>query len=173
MTQEKWSSRQITDYAQRILKQIPSRASDRGLHVVDEPCIVMMALWSLLQWERKVGLVALEQLGVDSFDLARAVDRLLDEKKQEYPVVYDQQQQQGVLAKTGEPYQRWDFNLLVEPLLQRAEHEAQSLGHSYVGSEHVLLAIVGLADSALSTVLRQHSIDHARVRDAVVTVLQS
>ena len=47
--------RRITDSAQNILKHIPSRAAERGLHVVDDASIVMLALWSLLLWERKMG----------------------------------------------------------------------------------------------------------------------
>jgi ATP-dependent Clp protease ATP-binding subunit ClpA len=168
-----WSARHITDSAQRILEQIPYRSSDRGLHVVDGTSIVMMALWSLLLWERKVGRVALERMGVDPFDLARAVDRLLDEKAREHPVVYNRGRQQLVLANTRELYKSWDFDALLEPLLQRAEHEALELGHTYVGSEHLLLAIVRLADSTLSAVLQQHSIEHDRVREAVLGFLQT
>jgi hypothetical protein len=55
MPRDKWNVRHITDSAQRILEQIPTRASDRGLHVVDSGSIVMLALWSLLCWERKIG----------------------------------------------------------------------------------------------------------------------
>ena len=62
-----WGQRRITDEARHILEQIPSRAADRGLHVVDGTSIVMLALWSVLLWERKVGLVAPEQSGVDRF----------------------------------------------------------------------------------------------------------
>jgi ATP-dependent Clp protease ATP-binding subunit ClpA len=170
---EKWSARHITDATSCILEQIPARASDRGLHVVDESSIVMMALWSLLLWERKVGRVALEQMGVDPFDLARAVDRLLDEKADEHPLAYDAERQQAILVKTGELYQGWNFDTLLEPLLQRAEHEALALGHNYLGSEHLLLAVVRLACPLLGGVLRQHTIDHARVKEAILGVLQS
>ena len=45
-----WSQRRVTYSAQKILKQIPSRAAERGLHVVDDASIVMLALWSLLLW---------------------------------------------------------------------------------------------------------------------------
>jgi ATP-dependent Clp protease ATP-binding subunit ClpA len=172
MLDEKWCTRHFTDSAQRILKQIPSRASDRGLHVVDSSSIVTMALWSLLLWERKVGRVALERLDVDPFDLARDVDRLLDKKAKEHPVAYDRQTRQLVLTKTGELYQRWDFHALLEPLLQQAEHEALALGHNYVGSEHLLLAIIELADPALAAILSEHTIDHDRVRQAVLALLQ-
>jgi ATP-dependent Clp protease ATP-binding subunit ClpA len=172
MIDEKWSARHITDSAQRILRQISSRASDRGLNVVDGSSIVMMALWSLLLWERKVGRVALERLSVDPFDLARGVDRLLDAKAREHPVAYDSKRQQLVLVNTGEPYGGWDFDAALEPLLQQAEHEALELGHNYIGSEHLLLAIVRLADPALLGVLQQLSVDHSRVREAVLNVLQ-
>jgi ATP-dependent Clp protease ATP-binding subunit ClpA len=172
MVEEKWSARHITDSAQRILKQIPSRASDRGLHVVDGSSIVYLALWSLLLWERKVGRVALERIGVDPFELARGLDGLLTQKSREHPVAYDQRREMLVMLKTGEPYQPWDFHGLLEPLLQQAEHEALELGHNYVGSEHVVLAVVRIADSSLSTLLRQHEIGHEAVKEAVRGLLQ-
>ncbi|HEV3436351.1 MAG TPA: Clp protease N-terminal domain-containing protein [Gemmata sp.] len=172
MVQENWSARHITDSAQRILKQIPSRASDRGLHVVDSSSIVMLALWSLLLWERKVGRVALERVGVDPFELARSLDKLLTEKAREHTVVYDEQQGILVLAKTGEPYRHWDFQALLEPLLQQAEHEALDLGHNYVGSEHLVLAIMRDTNPSMSALLQQHGLSHERVKEAVRALLQ-
>src|SRR5437879_2980653 len=101
MIEKKWSARHITGSAQRILEQISSRASERGLFILDGSSVVTMALWSLLLWERKVGRVALERIGVDPFDLARALDRLLDETRQEHQVEYDSRRRQLVLVKTG------------------------------------------------------------------------
>ncbi len=173
MGHPKWSERHITDAAQRILEQIPSRAIDRGLDVVDGFSIVMMVLWSLLLWERKVGRVALEKMGVDPFDLARGVDRLLDAKAREHPVVYDSKRGQLLFAKTREVYQRWDFDALLEPLLQTAEREALDLSHTWIGSEHLLLAVVRLADPALSQILHQHGVEYSKVREAVQSILSS
>jgi len=173
MIEEKWRSRRITDSAQRILKQMPFRASDRGLHVVDESSIVTLLLWALLLWERKVGRVALERIGVDQFGLARDVDRLLDEKAKECPVVFDVERQQLLLAKTGEPYVPWDFESLLEPVLENSEKEAREFGHDYVGSEHLLLALINLAGPQLSDVLRQHSIDRSHTKAAVEEILNS
>jgi ATP-dependent Clp protease ATP-binding subunit ClpA len=173
MFEEKWNARHITDSAQRILRQIPSRAGDRGLAVVDDSSIVMLALWSLLLWERKVGRAALEQMGVDAFDLARGVDRLLEDKAREHPVAYNPETQQLVLVRTRQPYRHWDFDALLEPLLQQAEHESLELGHNWVGSEHLLLAVVRLADPTLSQVLRRHSVEHGPVKEAVLGVLRS
>jgi hypothetical protein len=168
---QKWSARRITDKAQHVLGQIPSRASDRGLRVLDGDSIVMMFLWSLLLWERTLGRTALERNGVDSFDLAIGVNRLLDGKASENPLVYDSKQGQLVFAKTREPYQVWDFNALLEPLLQTAEHEALALGHGYVGTEHLLLAVVRLADPALLEILQQRGVEYGKVKDAVLAVL--
>src|SRR3982751_2634243 len=92
MLDENWIARHITDSAQRILKQVPGRASDRGLYVVDRSSLLMLVLWSLVLWERKVGRVALEEMGIDPFDLARRLDELLTERAREHPVAYDQKQ---------------------------------------------------------------------------------
>lgn len=172
MIDETWSARHITDSAQLILQQVPSRASDRGLHVVDGSSIVLLALWSMLLWERKVGRVALERIGVDPFELARHIDGLLEEQAREHPVVYDQRRKIAVLAKTGEPYQPGDFRALLEPLLQQAEHEALELGHGYVGSEHLVLAVVRMADPSLSAVLQEHGVGREAVKTAVLDLLR-
>jgi ATP-dependent Clp protease ATP-binding subunit ClpA len=167
----KWAQRRITDEARRILEQIPSRAFDRGLHVVDSASIAMLALWSVLLWERKVGLVALEQSGVDRFDLVRGMDRLLKGKASEHPVVYDKRRGVLVLADTHQPYDGWDFEDLFEPLLRQAEHESKELGHNYVGSEHLVLAIVRLADPELRALLQQHGVSHKTITETVVSLL--
>ncbi|OWK45109.1 Clp protease N-terminal domain-containing protein [Fimbriiglobus ruber] len=173
MFDEKWSERHITDSARRILESIQYRADDRGLYVVDTAFITTLVLWSLLLWERKVGRVALERMSIDPFDLAREVDRLLTEKAKEHPVVYDPRDQRLVFAKTGAPYQRWDLETVLEPLLQQAEHEALALGHNYVGSEHLLLAVVQQADAGLTGLLREYGIGYSAVREAVLKVLGS
>ena len=135
--------------------------------------IVMLTLWSTLLWELKLGLVALEEAGVDRFELIRGLDQLLDEKASEHPVLFDKQRGLLVLAKTGLPYDGWDFEDLLEPLLQRAEHEAKELGHNWLGSEHLVLAVLQVADPALRILLQSHGITHEQVRAALVHLLQS
>src|SRR5262245_26126736 len=125
MSQKEWSARHITDYAQRILKQIPSRAPARRLHVVDGVSIVMVVLWSLLCGERKIGLIALERSGVDRFELARELKRMMSEKEKEHPFVFDKRLNWRLFLKTGEPCSGWDFELLIEPLLRQAEQVAR------------------------------------------------
>ena len=74
MFNAKWFQRRVTDSAQRISKQIADRAIDRGLclRATDNATMIMLALWSVLMGERKVGLVAIERACGDRFDLVRA-----------------------------------------------------------------------------------------------------
>ena len=167
-----WAERRLTSSAIDILEQIPHRASERGLHVVDGASIVMLTLWSLLLWERKIGLVALIRSGVDRFDLARGVDSLLDEKKLEHPVVFDRQQGIRVMARTGQPYEHWDLATLLEPLLMAAENESKELGHDYIGSEHLILSILRVSDPTLAALLGQHGAAHERVKRSAVEILK-
>src|SRR5207249_4433867 len=64
-----------------IVEQLDSRAADRSMGATErtEETVTMLLLWSLLRWERKVGLVALEQCGVETDPLAQGVDTLLRE----------------------------------------------------------------------------------------------
>ena len=166
---DKLSARGVTDSAQRILNLIPMRSGDRGLHVVDEDSFVMLALWSLLRWERKVGLVALECLRVGLEALSRRLDQLLTAKADEHPVAASPS---GiVLLKTGEPYEHWDFHKVLEPLLREAEDEALAMKHDYVGSEHLLLAVIKLARTDLAQVLESHSVTCDRVRATILDIL--
>jgi ATP-dependent Clp protease ATP-binding subunit ClpA len=177
-----WIQGRLTDSAQRILKQIPARASDRGLvfRVPDEAAIVMLSLWSVLNWEQKIGLVALEESGGNRFELVRALDRLLEEKAAALPEAFDREQPmegdgQGtriVVPKPGQPYVRWDSEALLERLLRQAEHEAKELGHDYIGSEHLVLAIVKLSEPALRALLDKHGVIYEQVREAVVRLLR-
>jgi hypothetical protein len=171
-----WSNRRLTDSAQRILKQMPARAIDRGLgiRVPDEAAIVMLALWSVLNWERKIGRVALEESAGNRFDLIQALDRLLAEQALELLELAVTRDDQGrvVVLTPGQPHVGWDSDNLLEPLLRQAEREAKELGHNYVGSEHLVLAIVKLADPALRTVLEAHGVTYERVRETVVRLLR-
>lgn len=180
MFRDNHSQLRFTDSLQHILKRIPLRALDRGLglSIADHASIVMLALWSVLLWEQKVGLIALEQAGVERFNLVRDLDRLLREKQSELPDVRDGphiieiNERGAFVINTGKQYDGWDSDALLEPLLRQAEHEARELGHNYVGSEHLVLAILKLADPALTTLLQQHGVSHSKIRETVVSLLR-
>ncbi len=171
----------LTDSARHILKQIRSRAYDRGVftRIPDEAFIGMLTLWSVLLWERKIGLVALEEAGGKRFELVGALDRLLTERASELPLAHEFKgtvdggnQTPVVLGTSSRPPIGWDNEEHLEPLLRQAELEALELGHNYLGSEHLVLAVVKLADPGLSILLHEHGIEYVLVRDAVVRLLQ-
>jgi len=57
------------------------------------------------------------------------------------------------------------------PLLAAAEHESIGLGHNWVGSEHLLLAIIKLANPRLRSVLERYHVEYEAVRQAIVHIL--
>jgi ATP-dependent Clp protease ATP-binding subunit ClpA len=163
------TARRFTSSAQHITQQMWARASDRGMSVeieINEQTVPMLALWSLLHWERKVGLVALERMGVALDALARDVDRVLiaacDEARHVIPKALPPGQK-VILVDFQSPSQ----------LLAAAEREAAKLGHEYVGSEHLLLATIAQACSRLRAVLEKHAVTHDRTREAILGLLRS
>jgi hypothetical protein len=114
----------------------------------------------------KVGLIALERLGVDIDALARDVDRGLSEACADHgrPIGPPESGRRVVVVDGETPLQ---------PLLLAAENEALGLGHNWVGSEHLLLAIVRLASPQLGELLSRHGVLYDRLRQSIVAVLQS
>ena len=118
-------NRRFTDSTALVIQQIKPRALERGLFVLADNMIPMLALWALIRWERKVGLVAIEAMGVDLPALTSQLDRLLDEKRSENPTAA----RNGVLVHrdSGQPVPRPNWQKMLEPLLGQAEKELVKL----------------------------------------------
>jgi ATP-dependent Clp protease ATP-binding subunit ClpA len=56
-------------------------------------------------------------------------------------------------------------------VLERALREALSLGHNYIGTEHILLGLAREGDSAGAKVLRDRGVDYERVYNEVIRLL--
>jgi hypothetical protein len=171
MQNQELFARHFTTSAIHIVEQLWPRAADRSITTeVTEQTVPMLALWSILRWERKVGLVALERMGVEVDALARDVGLALDE------ACADIRRQAGPpklqSLASGQRGMVVDFQAPLAPLLAAAEHEALRLGHNWVGTEHLLLAILQLADPRLCEVLGRHRVELDGVRQAVRKLLQ-
>lgn len=171
MQNQDLSARHFTNSSVNIIEQLFPRWADRSMpEPITEPMAVTLALWSLLRWERKVGLVALERVGVDADALARDVNRALSDEPAGMRSV-----------APSHPHDPWaddggrvvDFDTPLEPYLAAAEREALGLGHGWVGTEHLLLAAVRTAGPRLRAVLDRHGVGYDGVRQAVLEVLQS
>lgn len=171
MLNKELSARRFTTCANHVVEQMSARAADRGISTqITGHSIVTLALWSLLRWERKVGMVALERLGVELDALARDVDRALDEECAEVRQLMGEHG--PYVLERGERYVVIDFQTPLEPLFSTAEREALELGHGSVGTEHLLLAIVRLAGPGLTERLRHYHVVYDGLRQAVLEVLQ-
>ena len=60
------------------------------------------------------------------------------------------------------------FTQQAESILEGALREARSMGHTYVGSEHLLLAILSEKKCAGAGLLESHGLHAARVRSAIL-----
>jgi Clp amino terminal domain, pathogenicity island component len=56
-------------------------------------------------------------------------------------------------------------------VLQRTQREAGALGHNYVGTEHILLAVTGETEGLAARLLAAQGVGHPEARDAIVEVL--
>jgi ATP-dependent Clp protease ATP-binding subunit ClpC len=64
------------------------------------------------------------------------------------------------------------FTPRAEELFERALREALSLGHNYVGTEHILLAMASVGEGEGMNALRARGVDSIMIRDEVIKLLQ-
>jgi ATP-dependent Clp protease ATP-binding subunit ClpC len=63
------------------------------------------------------------------------------------------------------------FTPKAKKVMELSLREAIGLGHNYIGTEHILLALVRQGDGVAAGVLREHGLGLERVRDTVVELL--
>jgi ATP-dependent Clp protease ATP-binding subunit ClpA len=97
----------------------------------------------MLRWERKVGVAALEECGIDLAQLER-----------------DTETELNALPKGT---RRDGVDLVhLKAVTKLAVEEAALLGHKYVGSEHLVLGLCRYGNPALQRVFNRHELSHAR-----------
>jgi hypothetical protein len=153
-----------TSTAIELVELLPSHATELELTptALTEDAVTCLLLRALLQHERKVGLVALENMGIDRSLLAQQLADILTN-------LDGRQQTTSGKFSTVLPS---DIPPLLKRLLQQAEQEAVAMGHNYIGSEHLLLAIIRLGSPALVDLLKRHSITYDGAKVAIVNLLK-
>ncbi|MDE6881232.1 MAG: ATP-dependent Clp protease ATP-binding subunit ClpC, partial [Oscillospiraceae bacterium] len=63
------------------------------------------------------------------------------------------------------------FTPRAQSALRQAQTAAEELGHSYVGSEHLLLGLLGEEEGAARWCLEEQSITQERARDVIVRII--
>jgi ATP-dependent Clp protease ATP-binding subunit ClpC len=69
------------------------------------------------------------------------------------------------------PGEKVPFTPLAKAVLERAATESLSLGHNYIGCEHLLLGLVGVEDGLASQVLRRMGVELRTTRRVVTATL--
>lgn len=134
-----------TDRVRSVLKQASQLATGRGEHHVG----TAHALLSFFE----CGGVALEVLrrsGIDSDDC----DYVLSA---------------NVLTEEATDKSNWTDRMRMT--MDVAVTEKKELGHPYLGTEHILLAMARVENSAASQVLNSFNLTHERLRTCVLKVL--
>jgi ATP-dependent Clp protease ATP-binding subunit ClpA len=161
----------LTVSARHVIDVALLRAVDRGiLRYIDQETFPTLVVWSILRWERKVGLEALARLGTDLDLMAGDVDELL--KAQRESLRIEAAKPSGGTPCVQATGRTIDTSALFDPLLRAAYAEATLLGHAYVGTEHLLLAAIALADRRLSDLLIRHRVNLIDVRNQVTDLLR-
>ena len=112
---------------------------------------------------------ALSALGIDLGEVRRRAEEVFGPGALDRP----SRRQRGRLGRWfGSDHLR--FTAPAKKVLERSLREAQSLGHGYLGTEHLLLGILAAGDSAANRALRRSGVvlDHETARAAVVEELR-
>ena len=152
-----------------IIEQVPARWAARAPMVLDESSVGMLLLWTLIRWEHRFPLTALEEMGVDIWALTRDVDQLLENDKIQKPGEISPAPAKG----PNDPNPVILLRDMTNLWLERAEDEARNLGHNFLGAEHLLLALVAGADPSWSPLFARYGIDHERLKNTVLQALAS
>ncbi len=150
---DEWmSEHHFTDSARRFINDADARSGDRGMFGEIPP---LLLLWTMLRWERKIGVVVLERCGIDLAVLERDVESELES-------AWDSDWRHGI-----------DLIHLMS-VAKQAANEAAALGHNYVGDEYFVLALCRDTDEAVKRVFQKHNISAERytpiLKDALVAI---
>ncbi len=110
-------------------------------------------LLGLVKEDRGVGVTALKNLGFSSESLRDGVERIIGIGERE--------------AKPGP----LPFDPEAKRVLEKASEEARSLGHPYVGTEHMLLGLISARDGTVAQVLMNLALKAGDIRREILEML--
>lgn len=150
-TTEYLQSLSFTDDAVRIVLGTFDRAIARGMTGIIPSALI---LWSMLRWEKKLGVGAIEALLGDLHSLELAVDVLL-------------------VDIGTRPLNEFIDMSCVNTITDAAVIEAKSMGTSYVGTEHILLALLQDNDAGLRALFLRFGVNRDKVVLALTSLIRS
>jgi hypothetical protein len=138
----------------QVIEQVPARAAVRRGSCIQQSSAGLLILWSALRWERTYLIQTLERMGIDLWALTCDVD--------------DSLRQSG--KKAADPSReanREDLDSVLLNWIERAAMQAKALGYGYVGTEHLVLAMLASADSELAPIFDRRGLTYDALKQAI------
>ncbi len=151
----------------QVVGQVAERAAVRLPLVFDHEAAALLIVWTVLRWERTFLIECLEGLGVDMWRLTCDVDAALKGRRQRDA----QGDPRWAIADADAPEFARSLQVGLSYWLDLAEGQSHQSGHPYLGTEHLLLAILASPPPALAEVFARHGLDRDRVQGAVLAAL--
>ncbi|MFA6655368.1 MAG: ATP-dependent Clp protease ATP-binding subunit, partial [Bacillota bacterium] len=133
-----------TERAMRVLNWAQEEARSRGAQAMDTEHILL----GLLRERGSIALAVLEAIGISPDEIEQQID-MLSEKKPAVPSI-------EAITETA------------KNVLTLLGQEAAALGHSYIGTEHILLALLRVEEGIAYEVLTGLGADYETVREEIV-----
>lgn len=138
----------FTERARQVVILAQEEARSFGHNYIGTEHIVL----GLLREEEGLAAKVLNDLGLTYLDAAKDVERIT-----------------GILDGTQKG--QLPFTPRAKKVFEHSLREALSLGHNYIGTEHILLGLVREEDGASTQILYDHNIAPDDVRNAVIKTL--
>ncbi len=154
---DKRCTTKVIDVLLHVLQQAADPRRD-----LNHPLTECMTLLAMLRAELNVAQGVLARIAVDQETLEGRLNTLLARCERH-----------AGGSEDVSTHSNREASATVWDLVERSSMEAASLKHEYVGSEHLLLAIVRGADAGLSAVLSASGITYEGCREAIVEILRA
>jgi ATP-dependent Clp protease ATP-binding subunit ClpA len=140
--------RRFTERARSAVSAAQQEAQERGHGYIGTEHLLL----GVLDEGANIGIKVLESLEVEPDDLRAELVASL-------------------LPAGGTPGERRPFTPSAKAVLEQAASESLSLGHNYIGCEHLLLGLVAVENGLASQVLRRMGVELRTTRRAVIATL--
>jgi ATP-dependent Clp protease ATP-binding subunit ClpC len=147
-TRPKGTFARFTDRARRVLVLAQDEARERGHGFVGTEHLLL----GLLAEEEGIAALVLESLGISLEETRDRVEEIAGRGQEAPPA-------------------RIPFTLPARQVLERSLQEALQLGHTYVGTEHLLLSLIAEGDGIAAQLLAGKGADYDLVQERVVAML--
>ncbi len=137
------------------VKKVMQLAREESVRLGNDYVGTEHLLLGLIREGEGVAIVVLKNLGVELEELSKNIEKSITTS--------------GGMMTIG---QMIPFTPRAKKVLEIAAQEARSLGHKYIGTEHLLLALMKDNESAAANALGSIGIEYDRVKEEIVRVLR-